>query len=237
MNEKDVYAQLANKVQMAGSRWIPKILIKLITPEEGRMLLELPLSVPELTDAENLRTIVKNAPAIAVVDCPCRWLQVQEGASDKPTFTCFSLTKGSVKYILDRNIGRQLTLDEAYNLLDECEAAGLIPTSGGSGGQPKQLCMCSVPECIILRGQVLYGYDLWNRSRFDAVVDAGKCEGCITCVDRCQMNAIHMNDGIAEVDINECFGCGACVVTCPTQALSMKLVRPLEHLIGNLKNT
>jgi len=344
MSEKDVYAELAAKVQMPDSRWIPIILKKLISPEEGLMLLELPLSIPEfaekyqmdldeaeqqleefadkgvaiplekkkvlryfgvsnviqlhdatihgalnknyspvpfeiiamwknfretewfevlkkmehmpaaersrcipswstvrdhpeLTDAENLRTILKNAPAIAVVDCPCRWLQVQEGTCGKPTFTCFSLTKGSVQYILDRNIGKQLSLDEAYIILEECETAGLILTSGGAGGreQPRQLCMCNVPECIALRGQVLYGYDIVDPSRFEAVVDSEECDGCETCVSRCQTKAVYMKNGIAEIDGSECLGCGVCMVTCPSKALSMKLVRPLEHLTGECK--
>ena len=187
---------------------------------------------PELSDVENLRTILKNSPAIAVVDCPCRWLQVQEGTCNMPTFTCLSLTKGSVKYIMDRKIGKELTLEEAYELLETCEQAGLIPTAGGGGGQPRQLCMCTVPECIILRGQVMYGYDLWNRSRFDAIVDAEKCEGCETCVHRCQMKAISMKNETAFIDVDKCFGCGVCVVTCPSNALSMKLVRPIEHLTG-----
>jgi ferredoxin len=137
-----------------------------------------------------------------------------------------------VKYILDRKIGKELTLDEAYELLETCEKAGLIPTAGGGGGQPRQLCMCTVPECIILRGQVMYGYDLWNRSRFDAAVDADKCEGCETCVHRCQMKAISVKNETAFIDVDKCFGCGACVVTCPSNALSMKLVRPIEHLTG-----
>ena len=124
------------------------------------------------------------------------------------------------------------TLEEGYKVLEECEAAGLIPTAGGAGGQPKQLCMCTVPECIILRAQVLYGYDLWNRSRFDATVDADKCEGCETCVGRCQLGAISMKDNVAQVDTEKCFGCGVCVVTCPADALSMKLERPTEHITG-----
>jgi Na+-translocating ferredoxin:NAD+ oxidoreductase subunit B len=339
MSENDVYVQIAGKVQMPNSRWIPMILQKIITPEEGQMVLDLPLSVdefsrkyrlspdegekkleelankgvclplekaeglkyfcvsnviqvhdatihgalnknyspvpfeiidmwrkfretewfemikimekvpaanrgrcipswsavkdhPELTDVENLRTILKNSPAIAVVDCPCRWLQVQEGTCDKPTFTCLSLTVGSVKYILDRKIGKELTLDEAYDLLETCEKAGLIPTAGGGAKQPKQLCMCTVDECIILRGQVRYGYDLWNRSRFDAVVDADKCQGCETCVTRCPMGAIAIKDNVAGVNIDKCFGCAVCVVGCPEGALSMKLVRPIGYLTG-----
>ena len=339
MSEKDVYSQIAARVQMPNSRWIPMILKKIITPEEGQMVLELPLSVaefaekynmsadaaeqkledlankgvclplekqgveryfcvshiiqvhdasihgalnkryanvpmeiidmwrsfretewfemlkmmeqmphaakgrcipswstvkdnPELTDVENLKTILEKSPAIAVVDCPCRWLQVQEGTCDKPTFTCLSLTHGSVKYIKDRKIGKVLTLEEGYKLLEECEEAGLIPTIGGGGKQPKQICMCSAPECIILRGQLKYGYDLWNRSRFDAVVDPEKCEGCETCVGRCQLGAISMKDNVAQVDADKCFGCGVCAVTCPADALSMKLVRPMEFITG-----
>lgn len=336
MNDNDVYEKIAGKVQMPNSRWIPMILKKLITPDEGRILLEMPLSVsefadkyqvdaveaekkleefankgvciplekdgdlkyccvsspiqvhdatihgalnnnyapvpmeivemwrkfretewlemlrsmermpnanhgrcvpswstvkdqPELTPDENLRTILEEAPAIAVVDCPCRWLEVKAGELDKPTFTCISLTEKSVKYIVDRKIGKQITLEEGYALLEECETAGLIPTAGRKG-KPKQLCMCTARECIILRAQVLYGYDLWDRSRFDARVDPDKCEACETCVERCQMGAIAMDDNGAVVDTDKCFGCGLCAITCPADALHMKLVRPVEHL-------
>jgi len=122
-----------------------------------------------------------------------------------------------------------LTLEEGYALLEECETAGLIPTAGKKG-KPKQLCMCTARECIILRAQVLYGYDLWDRSRFDAAVDEDKCEACETCVERCQMSAITMDDNAAAVNAEKCFGCGLCVVTCPADELSMQLVRPVEHL-------
>ncbi|MCP4751751.1 MAG: hypothetical protein GY866_12715 [Proteobacteria bacterium] len=185
----------------------------------------------ELMPVENLKTILEQAPAIAVVDCPCRWVQVQEGECDKPTFNCLSLTEKSVKYILDRKIGKQLTLEEGYRLLEECEEAGLIPTAGGRK-QPKQVCMCTVPECIILRGQVMYGYDIWDRSRFDAVVDADTCDACETCVDRCQFDAISMKDEAASVDLEKCFGCGLCAVTCSSGALSLKLARPAEQITG-----
>ena len=336
MAKDDVYEKLSGKVHMPHSRWIPMILKKLISPQEGEMLLALPLTVsefaekyrvdeveaertleefankgvcipldkhgelkyncvnniiqvhdatihgalnknyepvpfeiiemwkhfretewleilkvmektpppmrgrcipswstvrdePELKPIENLRTILKEAPAIAVVDCPCRWLQVERGECDKPTFACFSLTKGSVQYIVDRRIGKQLTLEEGYDVLEQCEQTGLIPTAGGNG-QPRQICMCSAPECIILRAQTRYGYDLWDRSRFDATVDTDRCEGCETCIDRCQMSAVTMKNDVAEVDAEKCFGCGICVVTCPSGALSMKLARPIEHI-------
>ncbi|MBU2551405.1 MAG: 4Fe-4S binding protein [Proteobacteria bacterium] len=336
MTEADVYQDISAKAQQPHSRWIPRILKKLITPDEGRMILELPLSVrefaarygmdqteaerklegfankglalpltkqgerkyycvstpiqvhdatihsalnkkydpvpmeivemwknwretewletlklmehaphhmrgraipswstvkdhPDLHPLEDLRAILKAAPAIAVNDCPCRWLQFQRGECDKNPYACISLTTGSVNYIVERGIGERITLEQGYELLQRCEEWGLIPTAGGSG-QPRQLCMCWAPECIILRAQTLYGYDLWDRSRFDAEVDPDACQGCETCADRCQFQAISMVDERAVVDSIRCFGCGVCAAACPSGALTMKLKRPIEHV-------
>lgn len=34
----------------------------------------------------------------------------------------------------------------------------------------------------------------------------------------------------ATVNAARCFGCGVCVLRCQTDALTMKTVRPLEHI-------
>jgi Na+-translocating ferredoxin:NAD+ oxidoreductase subunit B len=190
---------------------------------------------PELMACENLRDILKNAPAIGVVDCPCRWLEVQSGVCKKPTFVCLSLTPGSVKYIVDRGIGRQLTLEEGYAILDQCEDAGLIPTTSGVD-KIRQLCFCETEYCIMLRPQVKYGYRIWGPSRFAATVDADLCTGCGTCAERCLFHAISLEESAPEafhavVDRKVCFGCGVCAVTCPTGALRMDLVRPASHIL------
>lgn len=189
----------------------------------------------QLLPYENLETILKDAPAIGVVDCPCRWLRVSRGDCDKPTFVCLSLTPGSVKYIVDRGIGRKLSVEEACELLDLCDEAGLIPTTGG-GPQVRNICFCCTDCCIELRAVVNYGYDLADKSRYQAVVDRDLCNGCQVCVERCQFGAIDMEKEPpskkykAVVDPEKCYGCGVCVVKCATEALSMNLVRPAEHL-------
>ena len=341
MEGADVYARLAEKVTFPKSRFIPMIFRKLVTPEEGEMLLALPMTPaefavkfgmderaaagrldefarkgvaipfekggilrylcvsniiqvhdatihgalnkryepvqseivemwrqfretewfevlrdleakgprgrgipswstvkdhPDLMACENLRTILKDAPAIAVVDCPCRWLEVQSDICDKPTFVCLSLTPGSVKYILDCGIGKKLTLEEGYAILDQCEQAGLVPTTG-VGDKVRQLCFCETEYCIMLRPQVKYGYRIWGPSRFAATVDADLCTGCGTCVKRCLFHAISLEESspeesLAGVDRSRCFGCGVCAVTCPTGALRMELVRPASHITG-----
>jgi len=189
----------------------------------------------QLLPYEDLTTILKDAWAIGVVDCPCRWLRVNQGKCDKPTFVCLSLTPGSVKYIVDRGIGRKISVEEACEILDICEEAGLIPTTGG-GAQVRNLCFCCTDCCIELRAVVSYGYDLVEKSRYQAVVDNDLCNGCQICVDRCQFGAIAMKKERpsekheAVVDPEKCYGCGLCVVKCPTEALSIKLVRPVEHI-------
>jgi ferredoxin len=341
MGESDVYMRLAGKVNFPKSRYIRQVFRKLVTPEEGEMLLALPASHSDLAERfqmdeatvnkkldefvrkgvalplekggvlrhfcvahiiqfhdasihatinkkyepvqdeivelwqqfretewfevlrereesrtgrvrvipvrsaikdetqlipyEDLETILKDAPAIGVGDCPCRWLRVNQGKCDKPTFVCLSLTAGAVKYIVDRGIGRKISVEEACEILDICEEAGLIPTTGG-GAQVRNLCFCCTDCCIELRAVVSYGYDLVEKSRYQAVVDEGLCNGCQICVDRCQFGAIAMKKEPpskkykAVVDPEKCYGCGLCVVKCPTEALSMKLVRPVEHI-------
>ena len=53
--------------------------------------------------------------------------------------------------------------------------------------------------------------------------------GCGTCVDRCQFEAIEVDD-IAHIDLDCCFGCGNCVLTCPSDALVLEEVRPREYI-------
>ena len=69
---------------------------------------------------------------------------------------------------------------------------------------------------------------VWAHNYY-AAVDAGCCVGCGTCVERCQVNAIKIdeNSGAAVINLERCIGCGNCVVTCPSEAI--KLVKKAEE--------
>jgi len=81
---------------------------------------------------------------------------------------------------------------------------------------------------------------IWQKSRFVAQTDEDACTGCQTCVDRCMFDAIEMvkpENGKkskklkARVNPEDCYGCGVCVLGCDeASALSMKLVRPPDHI-------
>ena len=67
-------------------------------------------------------------------------------------------------------------------------------------------------------------------SNYFAVVETEDCTGCETCLERCQMGAIHIAaDGVAHINRDRCIGCGLCVTTCPTEALKL-VPKPEEEL-------
>jgi len=58
-------------------------------------------------------------------------------------------------------------------------------------------------------------------SPFMVSLDTEPCKGCGTCVKRCQMEALSIDNKKAVLDLNRCIGCGLCVSTCPTHSLSL----------------
>lgn len=85
----------------------------------------------EMLAYEDTEAILRNAPAIAVVNCPCRMYQVSHGLNDKPLEVCMQITAGSAKYAEDQGIGRVLTLEEGLEILRLTEEAGLVPSVFG----------------------------------------------------------------------------------------------------------
>jgi NAD-dependent dihydropyrimidine dehydrogenase PreA subunit len=83
-----------------------------------------------------------------------------------------------------------------------------------------------------------YG-NIWEMlapSRFKAVIDTEKCDGCQTCIERCLFDAIEMKKvpGARKMKafiIDEhCMGCGLCIFKCPNNAMRFETVRPKEYI-------
>ena len=172
---------------------------------------------------EDAREIIKSKDRIAVAKCICR---VQQGlldqACDKPLEVCF-LFGSHAKYYVERGMGRWINQEDALEILDKCEDAGLVPQPLNAQN-PGGMCNCCGDCCGVLRAlkkqprpaEVVI-------SNYYAVVDPDLCAGCETCLDRCQMEAITMGpDQVAQVDLDRCIGCGLCVTTCTTEALSLQ---------------
>ncbi len=161
---------------------------------------------------------------IVVTDCICRKQKgLIDQSCDKPLETCF-MFGAMAQYYLDNQMGRRIDINEAIQILSDAQAAGLV-TQPATAQNPGGMCNCCGDCCGVLRAlnQHPRPADLVF-SNYVAMMDPELCVGCQTCIDRCQMNALVMNDqDRADINPDRCIGCGLCVTTCPSGALSLKL--------------
>jgi NAD-dependent dihydropyrimidine dehydrogenase PreA subunit len=171
---------------------------------------------------EDACEMLKGKELIVIVECICRKQKamVADGCG-KPLDACFMF--GSMaQYYLDHDMGRRVDSDEATRILKNAQEAGLV-TQPATSQNPGGMCNCCGDCCGVLRSlnnhpkpaEVVF-------SNHYAEVDEDECTGCETCLDRCQMGALKLNDAdIVEIDLDRCIGCGLCVPSCPTEAMRL----------------
>ncbi len=170
---------------------------------------------------EDARQIIMQKDRIAVANCICR---TQKGlindSCDKPLEVCFSFGSHA-QYYVDRGMGRWITQQEALEILDKCEKAALVPQPYNAQN-PGGMCNCCGDCCGILRALKKHPRpSSMVITNYYAQVDEDACVACETCLERCQMDAITIDD-VAHVNRERCIGCGLCVTTCSTGAMSLQ---------------
>jgi electron transport complex protein RnfB len=170
--------------------------------------------------------LVDAAPGpLAVANCVCRQgkdLIGNKCATTDLRETCLLIGPDHAKRYVDMGIGRYITKDEAHAILAKAQEAGLVIQPENSL-RPEAICCCCGDCCALFtsikhhpRPAELYA------SNFYAEVEAEKCTGCETCVQRCQLEAVALFDGVARVNLDRCIGCGNCVATCSSEAIQLK---------------
>lgn len=171
---------------------------------------------------EDAVAMLRQKDLIVVTDCICRKRTALVSPScGKELEACFMF--GSMgQYYLDRGMGRRVDVEEAVAILTKCQEAGLV-TQPATSQNPSGMCNCCGDCCGVLRALNRHPRPAEIAfANYYAAVEADDCQGCATCLDRCQMNALSLNDeGTAEVNLDRCIGCGLCVPTCPTGAMKL----------------
>jgi ferredoxin len=135
----------------------------------------------------------------------------------------------AAEYYIENEFGREITKQEAREILEKAEEDGLVHHSSNHLGKKIFICNCCGCCCKALAHINKHGNpDAIARSNYYAVVDPEECNACEMCVDRCQIHAIELEDDVATIDKHECIGCALCISSCPTESISLERKSPDE---------
>lgn len=168
-----------------------------------------------------VRALVRQQDLIGVAECICRNEQKLLGNEcDRPKETCLVFGEFG-RFYIDNQWGRQITVEEAMNILDLAEKSGLV-LSPMNAQELAAICCCCPCCCPTLKAVKLVSRSKYvTVSYYHSKIDTDLCLSCGLCIDRCQVDAIKEEDGRFEVINDKCIGCGLCVNTCSEQAISL----------------
>jgi electron transport complex protein RnfB len=191
------------------------------------------IPVPEkygVRDYDSVKKLIENATGeIAVTSCICR--QGTELLGGKCTKTdlmeaCLMIGADHAKRHVEMGIGRYISREEAFGILEKARQAGLVLQPENSQ-HPEAICCCCGDCCVLLKMMNKHPrpVELYVTNYY-VEVDRELCNGCQECVEKCQLGARVMVDGVAEVNLDRCIGCGNCVVLCPSNANRLRKKEP-----------
>jgi NAD-dependent dihydropyrimidine dehydrogenase PreA subunit len=185
----------------------------------------LPSAILErLIKAASHRTIMNLCPCRDTMDC-----------KDYPRESgCIFL--GDAARLIDDELGRPATVEEALEYARKCRELGLIHRVGKFsadlnwlneevGPHTKLLTVCNCCPCCC-GGRLLKAIDKASLDKIShklpgvAVTVSEECTGCGLCEERCIYHAIRVVNGRAEVG-EECRICGRCSDVCLEGALKV----------------
>ncbi|MFW9952045.1 MAG: 4Fe-4S binding protein [Candidatus Thorarchaeota archaeon] len=181
---------------------------------------------PEYTVStyDNIREMItKKVDKIAIINCVCR---EQHDVLEEPCELsnvrrcCVMFNDAAVRRIED-GLGMEVSKDEIFEILKKYQKEGFVLQPENSKN-PSFMCVCCGCCCGVLQMAKQYPNPAeYYSSNFYAQSSQELCNGCETCVKRCQMEAITMEKGKSIVNLDRCIGCGNCVVTCGMKAMKL----------------
>jgi len=206
------------------------ILADTVQGDEINLSINEEIEVPEelILPTQKVEELIEKFDDISVGHCFCRHHRDLLGKPCKHTDlreNCFTFGK-SARYIAEQGFGRSVSKEEALDIMKKSEDDGLVHKAfhphSNIAKVETSICNCCKDCCGTLEWWRMGIVALINSTNFLSQVDQDLCSGCGTCVEKCPVDAIGLNDSdIAEVNAEYCLGCGVCAHFCPENAITL----------------
>lgn len=135
----------------------------------------------------------------SVADCSCRTARevMGEGCGHLKEDMCIQLGHAA-EYYIRTGRGRQITREEAFEVIKKAEENGLmhnIPNTDGPG-KTHAICNCCGCGCFAVRIANMFVNPDMVRSNYVSQVDTDKCVACGECVENCPTGALKLGQKI-----------------------------------------
>ncbi|MBW1744403.1 MAG: 4Fe-4S binding protein, partial [Deltaproteobacteria bacterium] len=148
----------------------------------------------EVLSYEQAEELVRAQKKFLVAPCICRREHKMVGKGcERPVETCLVFGTGA-DYYQRNGLGRIIDKAETLEILKKADEAGLV-LQPSNAQKIVNICCCCGCCCQVLKNLKRYPKPASLVSTpFVAVVDTDTCEGCGTCVERCQMEALRLEE-------------------------------------------
>jgi NAD-dependent dihydropyrimidine dehydrogenase PreA subunit/predicted DNA-binding transcriptional regulator len=180
---------------------------------------------------EMMEEVIQKTRVIALAHCPCRSIAhlIGKKRCDHPLENCIKYDE-LAEYLIEKEIGKEITRQEALDVIKRSEEAGLVHLVDNAREGIKHTCNCCTCCCwsvgTIRRKRI--PRDVLMATYFLRETEKERCTGCGQCAEICPVQVIKMEGDFPVVDQEWCIGCGVCVIHCPSSAV--KLVRKTDAL-------
>ena len=174
---------------------------------------------------DQVMTYIDKYDVIGVGACYCRQAAKLRGEElhGMPVGVCMWFGE-MAENLTERLGGRRVTKDEAREIVERCEEAGLIHMSRNTTDEIDFMCNCDRWHCEVV-GQVLKQPrpGLIFNSGYEPAFEPERCVACETCIERCPPEALTMGEAnVPVVNTDRCFGCGVCARGCSEGAIALE---------------
>jgi len=174
-------------------------------------------------DYERASEVIKNASHIGVGLCYCRHKMEHKGqACDAPMDICMTFNNVA-ESLIKNDYAREVDAAECLELLDKAREHNLVQFGENVQNEVSFICNCCSCCCEAMIAAQKFGMlEPIHTTNFLPEINETNCVGCEECIEVCAVDALTLEDDVAQLDEDICLGCGNCKQVCPANSISLK---------------